>query len=172
MPFHVYFAKGPQAMDMTTSETKAEQRVMVRAARADDAPALAALLSELGYPASPAIIAQRLETMLTAGEVVLLATRDNDALGVVTIHVTPVLHRPTAVGRITALVVTRRARGQGVVRAPVDVAERLLAQRGCALVEVTSNQRRADAHAFYMRLGYEVTSLRFKKELPPATQDE
>ena len=160
-------------MEMTEAELKAsDTRIMIRAARAEDVPAIAALLGELGYPASPSVIGERLDAMLALGELVLIAIRDADALGVVTVHVTPVLHRPTPVGRITALVVTKRARGEGVGRALVDVAERLLAQRGCALIEVTSNQRRADAHAFYMRLGYEVTSLRFKKDLPPtATQD-
>ena len=158
---------------MTMTEIQStEHRLMVRNARAEDAPALAALLSELGYPAPAEVIRDRLDAMLSAGELVLLATRENEALGVVTVHVTPVLHRPTSVGRLTALVVTRRARGHGVGRALVDVAERLLAQRGCALIEVTSNQRRADAHAFYMKLGYEVTSLRFKKELPPPAHDE
>jgi ribosomal protein S18 acetylase RimI-like enzyme len=158
---------------MTTTDVKAtENRLMIRGARDEDIPALAALLGELGYPASPDVIGQRLHAMLDAGELVLIAIRESEALGVVTVHVTPVLHRPTSVGRITALVVTRRARGEGVGRALVDVAERLLAQRGCALIEVTSNQRRADAHAFYVRLGYEVTSLRFKKELPPATTQD
>jgi len=158
---------------MISTEAKAtENRLMIRGARAEDTPALAALLGELGYPAAPDVIGQRLEAMLGVGELVLIAMRENEALGVVTVHVTPVLHRPTPVGRITALVVTRRARGEGVGRALVDVAERLLAQRGCALIEVTSNQRRADAHAFYMRLGYEVTSLRFKKDLPPATTQD
>ena len=148
---------------MTINATEAG--LVVRAARVEDAPGLATLLGELGYPVSPEVVGQRLEAMLAAHEVVLLASRDGEALGVVTVHVTPVLHRPTYVGRLTALVVTRRARGQGVGRALVDAAERLVAERGCELIEVTSNQRRADAHAFYMRLGYEVTSLRFKKEL-------
>jgi GNAT superfamily N-acetyltransferase len=85
----------------------------------------------------------------------------------VTVHVTPVLHRPTPVGRLTALVVTERARHGGIGRALVAAAERLLAARGCALVEVTSNRRLTDAHAFYGRLGYDTTSLRFKKDLAP-----
>ncbi len=103
--------------------------------------------------------------MLAAAEVVLVAVRAGALLGVVTAHVTPVLHRPEPVGRLTALVVAEAARRRGVGRALVEAAEELVAARGCGLIEVTSNRRLVDAHAFYERLGYEATSLRFKKTL-------
>lgn len=147
--------------------------VQVRDARLDDAPALAGLLAELGFPAPADVIASRLSEMIRADKIVLVAARGEDVLGVLTVHVTPVLHRPTPVGRLTALVVTERARGQGVGRSLVEAAERLLAARGCGLVEVTSNRKRPDAHAFYERLGYEATSVRFKKDLVlPGAGDE
>jgi GNAT superfamily N-acetyltransferase len=85
-----------------------------------------------------------------------------------TVHITPVLYRPTSVGRLTALVVAKQERGKGIGRALVDAAEQFFAERGCKLVEVTSNLRLADTHSFYKRLGYEATSLRFKKSLTQA----
>jgi GNAT superfamily N-acetyltransferase len=136
----------------------------VRTARPDDAPELAFLLTELGYPAPAGEVAARLAAMRSAGETVLVAVRGNSPpLGLVSVHVTPVLHRPTPVGRLTALVVRETARGQGVGRALVAAAEQLLAARGCALVEITSNHRLTQAHAFYEHLGYQPTSRRFKK---------
>jgi len=84
-------------------------------------------------------------------------------LGVLTLHITPVLHRAGPVGRLTMLVVDESARGEGIGRALVTAAEAYFAERGCALVEVTSNKRRTDAHAFYERLGYQGTSERFAK---------
>jgi GNAT superfamily N-acetyltransferase len=139
----------------------------IRDARPEDVPALAALLAELGFPAPAAAVARRLDALRDAAEAVLVAARDGQVVGLLTAHVTPVLHRPRPVGRLTALVVTGRARGQGVGRALVGAAERLLAARGCGLVEVTSHRRLTGAHAFYGRLGYTVTSLRFKKSLAP-----
>lgn len=138
----------------------------IRTAKPDDAPALAGLLEELGFPAAVDVVARRLGALACAGETALVGVRGTEVLGFVTVHVTPVLHRPTPVGRLTALVVTRTARGQGLGRALVTAAEQHLALEGCALVEVTSNQQLTGAHGFYGRLGYEVTSYRFRKELP------
>jgi GNAT superfamily N-acetyltransferase len=141
----------------------------VRLARPADARALTRLVTELGYPGTVEEVAARLGALQAAGEIVLVAARAGEAIGVLTLHVTPVLHRPRPVGRLTLLVVGAELRGLGVGRALVAEGERLLAARGCGMVEVTSNQRRTEAHAFYQRLGYEITSLRLYKTLvPPA----
>lgn len=144
----------------------ASPRFEIRAARLDDAPVLADLLDELGFPATAEVVTQRLETRVQAGETTLVGTSGAKVLGFVTVHVTPVLHRPAPVGRMTALVVARAARGQGLGRALVAAAERWLADAGCGLVEVTSNQTLSNAHAFYEKLGYARTSYRFGKTLP------
>jgi GNAT superfamily N-acetyltransferase len=47
----------------------------------------------------------------------------------------------------------------------VEAAEAWMEKEGCKLVEVTSNDRRTEAHAFYRHLGYERTSIRFAKKL-------
>jgi GNAT superfamily N-acetyltransferase len=142
--------------------------VSIREATLADAAQVAELLGELGYPSSVEIMTERLAAFAAAGEVALLAVDQDRALGVLSLHLTPVLHRPTAVGRITALVVTESMRGHRIGEALVAAAERWLAHRGCALVEVTSNAARTDAHRFYERLGYESTSLRFKKGITSA----
>jgi GNAT superfamily N-acetyltransferase len=50
-------------------------------------------------------------------------------------------------------------------RALVAAAESELAARGCGLLEITSNSKRTDAHAFYESLGYERTSVRLAKTI-------
>ena len=71
--------------------------------------------------------------------------------------------------RITALVVGRNARRHGVGRLLMRHAEQMAVAQGCEFVELTSAADRADAHAFYRSIGYEVNSLRFRK-LPRASR--
>ena len=132
---------------------------MIRDAVAADAPAIAALIAALGYEVSAADVRARL-----AGAGALVAD-EGGVIGVVTTSVMNVLHRPRPVGRISMLVVAEAVRGGGIGAALVAEAERRLAERGCGLVEVTSNARRERAHAFYERLGYQRTSWRFAKTL-------
>ncbi len=142
-----------------------ETCVEVRTARVEDAAELAALVGELGYPTTSDVIARRVEALARSNEAVLVAVRGGRLVAFVTVHVMPVLHRPTAVGRMSALCVTESERGHGVGRLLVAAAERHVLERGCALIEVTSNKNRPDAHAFYQRLGYAITSHRFGKVL-------
>ena len=153
----------------TSRNMNAESPSMeIRSAELRDSPAVSELLSELGFPSSAAVVSERLDALSAAGETALVAVRGGEVVGLLTLHITPVLHRPTPVGRLTALVVTGRERGKGVGRLLVNAAEQFFAERGCGLVEVTSNLRLTDAHSFYKRLGYEATSVRFKKSLSRA----
>jgi GNAT superfamily N-acetyltransferase len=143
--------------------------IAVRAAVEGDAPELARLLTALGFPTEPQDVRGRWALWVGAGNSAVVADCDDRRLaGVATLHRMSVLHRPAPVGRITALVVDDAWRGRGVGRALVEAAEAQLARAGCGLLEVTSNQRLAGAHAFYARLGYERTSVRFAKSLVPA----
>lgn len=139
--------------------------IEIRAAIEGDADQLSVLLEELGFPATKADIAGRLLDLKLRGEVILVCTDGAKLIGFICTHVTPVLHRPLPVGRITSLIVKQSERRRGMGRLLVDSAERYLRQAGCGLIEVTSNQKLADAHQFYERLGYTRTSFRFYKPL-------
>src|SRR6476661_3308635 len=137
----------------------------IRFADASDVPELTRLFAELGYDIPPTELAERLDTFHTAGEQAFVAAdlSSGRLFGVATLHATPVLHRAGPVGRVTALVVDSSVRGRGIGRALMSAAERWAAELGCVLIEVTSNQRRTDAHKFYEGLGYERTSFRFAR---------
>jgi len=138
----------------------------IRLARPSDVTEMARLFAELGYEIPVDVLATRMATFSDAGEVALVAENDSSPahlLGAATLHRTPVLHRAGPVGRVSALVVDETMRGRGIGRALMQAAERWAVERGCILMEVTSNMRRADAHSFYEALGYERTSFRFAR---------
>jgi len=140
--------------------------VTIRDATALDAPAIAALLAELDHPASETEIRARLERLALAGpgDRVLVAVADGRVAGMAVLHETPMLHRPTDVGRVTALVVRADVRGRGIGAALVRAAEDILAARGCTRLEITSAHTRA--HPFYRRAGYADEGVRFARKLP------
>jgi ribosomal protein S18 acetylase RimI-like enzyme len=140
----------------------------IRELAASDLPQVAPLLAELGYPVDEQTLRERFTQFTAQGENAIVAERDAQIIGLLTLHVTPVLHRPGSVGRITTLVVAGSAQDQGVGRALMNEAEGMLWTRGCVLIEVTSNIKRSAAHAFYEKLGYEKTSYRFGKVRPSA----
>ena len=139
--------------------------LQIRLANSNDARALSRLLAELSFPTSARNVAFRLKAL---DEDALVAVVNDAVVGLATTNIMRVLHRPKPVGRISALVVSECHRGNGVGRALVSAAERMLKRRGCGLVEVTSNMRLKRAHRFYKSIGYERTSYRFKRDVHDA----
>jgi GNAT superfamily N-acetyltransferase len=144
-----------------------EPALSIREAAPRDSETLSALLGELGFPTPPADLRRRLDGLRKAGEPPLVAVEGKDVIGCLAWHVTPVLHRPAPVGRVTMMVVAKPAQRRGVGAALLEAAEARLAAAGCGLVEVTSNIELGGAHAFYRAQGYERTSYRFAKRLKP-----
>ena len=138
---------------------------LIRAARASDSAALARLIGQLEFAVSTADVAERLAVMQAEGRQVLVAERGGAVIGCLSTSVMRVLHRPAPVGRISMMVVDEALRGRGIGAALVHAAGTALAAQGCYMVEVTSHVRRARAHRFYERLGYERTSVRLAKTL-------
>jgi ribosomal protein S18 acetylase RimI-like enzyme len=147
---------------LTKNVNKSIRFMEIRPASILDAPALSILLQELGFPSSPQEIGERLSVL---NDVAFVAVEHGKVIGLITTNIMPVLHRSTSVGRISALIVSEQERGKGIGRALVTKAEQMLKVRGCNLIEVTSNFRLEAAHSFYKSMGYEATSIRFKREL-------
>lgn len=134
--------------------------IRIRPATAADAPTMSALFKELGHPTPASEIPARLEQVIADAGAVLVAEADGRALGLMCLARVMVIHAGP-VAYITALVVTEAARGRGVGRALVDAAWRWAREQGCRRLSVTSNEHRADAHAFYPRCGLPYTGRRF-----------
>lgn len=138
----------------------------IRTAVAKDAPSIAGLLEQLGYPTSPEEIPSRIGTMESEGGIVIVAVDDLDrVVGVASGSRHATLHAGSHVAYITALVTDIHVRGQGVGRALVEELERWATAHNCTRLAVTSAEHRADAHAFYPRVGLPYTGRRFAKSL-------
>ena len=59
--------------------------------------------------------------------------------------------------QIEAVRVTRERRDGGIGAAMIRWAVEQARQRGCSLVQLTTDKRRSDAHRFYRRLGFEAS---------------
>ncbi|MEO7362872.1 MAG: GNAT family N-acetyltransferase [Gemmatimonadaceae bacterium] len=147
--------------------TNPERHVVhIRNATLRDAGEIARLLTQLGHPTTPADVEHRWGEWEEQGNSALVVGDEaSPLLGFCQLHQTAVLHRPRPVARITALIVDESRRGTGIGRALVAAAEMRMLSSGCGLMEITSNVRRADAHAFYESLGYEKGSVRLAKDL-------
>jgi len=137
----------------------------IRDAQAGDAPAVAGLLGQLGYPTEPSAVERRLERLQVVGDRVVVAEVEGKVVGLAHLQVTPALERERPAAKIGALVVDDAHRGRGIGRALVQAIEDEARLRGCELLFLTTAERRDAAHAFYERLGLKHTGRRYGRTL-------
>ena len=141
--------------------------MLIRPCCLADAPEIAALAGELGYPSDTAQVAARLARLLgQADGAVLVAAVDEhqpegaagaaaDAGVAGWIHVREMLTPESdAFAEIAGLVVTAARRGQGIGRALVAAALGWAAGRGLPTVRVRSNTVRTETHRWYEAAGF------------------
>jgi len=141
----------------------AAPELLIRKVRRSDAPAVASLLGELGYPCSAADAARRLARMSRTADAVFAAVDGGAVVGIVAIHLSQMLHIDTRWARITTLVVTETKRRRRVGEALLLHAEQSAMAAGAVGIELTCGERRKEAHPFYMSHGYVERRKRFFK---------
>ena len=129
----------------------------IREARPDDAPSLARLATQLGYPTTTEEATSRVAHVLRRpGNAVFVAEVDGEIAGWLHVAESVSLESdPSA--EIAGLIVDERHRGAGVGAGLVAEAERWAVSRGAALLRVRSNVIRVRARRFYEREGFVVT---------------
>lgn len=126
----------------------------LRHARIDDADAIAALATQLGYPTTPEQAAARLSQLLQrADHCVLVAEVDGRVAGWAHVERRLILETGEK-AELTGLVVDERDRRSGIGRRLVAAVERWARDRGLDAMTVRSNVARGAAHQFYPGLGY------------------
>lgn len=131
--------------------------VRVRAPIPSDAPALAALAGELGYPTSPEALLGRLAALHPTDAAVLVSTDADDVpTGWCHVEMRRTLVEPMS-ALIVALVIGEGHRSGGIGAVLLAAAERWARARGCQRLVVATRVTRERAHRFYAREGYEVS---------------
>lgn len=141
--------------------------ITVRPARPSDANVIAVLMGQLGYRCVPREVEARIVSLSQLpGDLILVAERGGEVAGVLSLHMIPLFHAPGLAGRITSLAVADEHRSRGIGARLIGEAEAWAWSKGCTKIEVTSADRRLDAHRFYERHGYRIDERRFLKLKP------
>jgi ribosomal protein S18 acetylase RimI-like enzyme len=144
------------------------EKTEIRRARLRDVPAIAELSGQLGYPASPREMAERLTRLLRRPQdsVVLVGESAREVVGWLHISVVPLLEVPL-LAEINGFIVAEGYRSLGAGAKLLDAAERWARRKGCKTISVRSNVIRQRAHAFYSGHGFEhyKTQKAFRKDL-------
>jgi len=142
--------------------------IKIRRAKSSDAARIAELTGQLGYPATPAEIAQRLRQIKPPSHhaVLVAESHDRNVVGWLHVSVSPLLEVPLR-AEVNGLVVADDERSSGTGALLLHAAEQWARSRGCKSMSVRSNVIRERAHQFYLRHGYEhyKTQKAFRKPL-------
>ena len=151
----------------------AGRQVVLRRATVADVGAVVALIADDQLAAGredPGDLAAYLRAfaVIDADPAQLLVVLDDGGVVVGTMQVIfiPGLSRGGALrGQVEAVRVADSHRGQRLGEQMIRWAVAEAARRGCALVQLTTDKRRADAHRFYERLGFTASHEGFKMTL-------
>jgi GNAT superfamily N-acetyltransferase len=146
-----------------------------RRATATDLPALLALINDdvlgknrdpLARADEPAYEAAFRAINQDANQHLVVVERSGEVIAMAQLTFIPGLSRKGAWRmNVEAVRVKSALRGQGIGAWLMQRAEEIARARGCALVQLTSDVARQDAHRFYERLGYVASHVGFKRRI-------
>ncbi len=150
--------------------------VVLREAMADDVPAIVELLAadQLGATRDGITTQEDLQFYLRAfstldtdpAHLLLVGTDGADVIVTMQLSFLPGLaHRGALCAQIEAVRVRKDYRSQGLGAAMFVWAIGEARRRGCALVQLTTDKSRQDAHRFYERLGFSASHEGLKLKL-------
>ena len=150
-------------------DEKESARLVTRPIEPRDAPAVCALIQQLGYERPSDEVADWIESLgkHAQSQAAFVAELANEVIGWIEISIQHRLQSApyTLVG---GLVVKEGFRNQRVGLRLCEQAETWSWQRGVSVIRVTSRSTRVDAHRFYENNGYRLTKVSqiFEKKRP------
>jgi GNAT superfamily N-acetyltransferase len=145
-----------------------KSKLKIRRAKTTDAPRIAELAGQLGYPATVAQMRERLRGIKPVSQhaVLVAETAEDGVIGWLHVSRQPLLEVEIR-AEVNGLVVDERLRSAGAGARLLAAAEEWARKHGCEGMSVRSNVIRERAHEFYERNGYEhyKTQKSFRKPL-------
>jgi len=151
------------------------ETIAFRRARASDLSAIVALLADdpigrLREDATDPPLAAYLDAFAAIdadpNQLLAVATAGDRVVGTLQITFIPGLSRRGSWrGQIEGVRIASDHRGAGLGRRAFEWAIEACRSRGCALVQLTTDRERPEAHRFYERLGFTGSHLGYKKAL-------
>lgn len=147
--------------------------IEVRAAIATDLPSLLRLYEQLAdgfgwHSVGEAAAEAMLEEIASQpGRTLLTATFDGEVAGTADLVVVGpnITHAGRPWAMVSNVAVDARFRRLGLGRALMEEAARRARGARCYKLELTSDRRRAEAHAFYRSIGFQASALGFRRYL-------
>ncbi|WP_373300545.1 GNAT family N-acetyltransferase [Amycolatopsis deserti] len=141
----------------------------IRRARRSDVEEIVAMLADdhLGarreQPGDPAYLRAFEAIDADPNQLLAVAERDGSLVGTLQLTFIPGLSRRGATRALVEAVRVRAdQRGGGLGATLMEFAVDEARRRGCAMVQLTSDASRVDAHRFYERLGFAASHVGFK----------
>ncbi|MCK2213615.1 GNAT family N-acetyltransferase [Actinomadura sp. ATCC 31491] len=158
---------------MPDDVTSMPDDVTFRLARRDDVPAIVEMLADdplgarrEGDPGDPRYLAAFERIDADPYDELIVAERGGKVVGTMQLTYLAGLSRLGAERcQIEAVRVHASTRGQGIGRRMITWAVDRARERGCAMVQLTSDKSRTDAHRFYGSLGFAGSHEGFKLTL-------
>jgi GNAT superfamily N-acetyltransferase len=145
---------------------------MIRTATAEDVPAIVALLMDdpLGakreIPGDPRYAAAFAAISADPNQILAVADADGEIVGTLQITFTPGLSRVGATrATVEGVRVRSDQRGNGLGQQLMEWAIKEATTRDAAMVQLTTDVTRTDAHRFYERLGFVASHVGMKLTL-------
>lgn len=132
--------------------------MLIRDLHESDLAAVRALLRQLGYAVGPSDLRRRIGDVVSAADHhAVVATSNDEVVGLLHVYERAALEKPRE-AVVQALVVQQNRRGKGFGKGLMRSAEAWARNRGLDSIVLHSRIDRAEAHAFYARLGYETAA--------------
>ena len=133
------------------------ENLIFREVQIDDAPSLAPLMDQLGYPIDEKILSENIQKYLCLPTQKAWVTESaGQVVGCIAVAITDYFHRHGSFLRVIAMIVDQKHRRLGIGKILMNIAEKFAREQGCSHIELTSGMHREKlgSHKFYQSLGY------------------